>query len=908
MKKSIIKVFSVILVVVLTLTSAPLSGFVGLQLPEWLDFSIVSKAAETSGTCGTNLTWNYDNSTKTLIISGTGYMFYYDENNYPWESHKQNVNIILVDSGVMSIGGKAFRGFRNLTKIVVNGDNQYYSSDEFGVLFNKDKTTLIQYPIGNDRTVYSIPNTVLTLNNLAFANCTYLVKVILPDSVISICDSTFFNCKNLTSITLCNEIESIGFSAFWCCSRLTDVYYNGTEEQWNKIDIDNYGNCNDELLNATIHFNSVGRMALIVAECEVGNIIEFGSYPQSEVTDESLLAELNSLELDWISYGYYSGTGDLTDGKMTLGDYMKYADVIYYSNKYRAVKFTEYRPCYTGNTTASGDTFQDDNEYYINTVYWFKYEPLMWRVLDPNEGFILCETIIDSQPYNNTIYFNSSDSKYYQNSNCTNYANDYATSSIRFWLNNDFYNTAFNNVEKNEILQSEQNNNCSSSRYPQYNSNITNDKVFLISYNEATANEYGFSVSTDDDDSRITYGTDYAKAQGLNTFSSHCNSWWWLRSPGENSRGATSVGTQGKSDYIYETYSTKGGVRPALKFNPKNENEECKHNYVLEVTEPTCIEQGYTTYTCTSCGDTYTSDYVDALGHTAGDIIEENYVAPTCTANGSKDNVTYCAVCNAETSRDTITVPSFGHTEEEFPAVAPTCTDAGLTTGVKCSVCDEILEPQQKIPPLGHDNIIDEAISPDCTNTGLTAGEHCSRCDYKVEQTVVDALGHKYDSVITAPTCTSQGYTTYTCHCGDTYTGDYVDSLAHNYKDGICTDCETPDPSYFTFEIQQPSRNTIRCNDGIKLHTKITGNLPDGLRIEWSKNNNNFNMSTSASGNEITIISKNNGYTTFTATVYDADNNVIAQDTIEMYSKAGLFDKIGGFFRSLFGTTKIYEN
>ena len=67
-------------------------------------------------------------------------------------------------------------------------------------------------------------------------------------------------------------------------------------------------------------------------------------------------------------------------------------------------------------------------------------------------------------------------------------------------------------------------------------------------------------------------------------------------------------------------------------------------------------------------------------------------------------------------------------------------------------------------------------------------------------------------------------------------------------------------------------------------------------------------MTTSASGNEITIISKNNGYTTFTVTVYDADNNVFAQDTIEMYSKAGIFEKIGGFFRSLFCGTKIYEN
>ncbi len=109
-----------------------------------------------------------------------------------------------------------------------------------------------------------------------------------------------------------------------------------------------------------------------------------------------------------------------------------------------------------------------------------------------------------------------------------------------------------------------------------------------------------------------------------------------------------------------------------------------------------------------------------------------------------------------------------------------------------------------------------------------------------------------------------------------------------------------------TLNIQPPSTTTIRNNDGIVLHANIEGNAPEGSYIVWTSNNNNF--SEDADGNELEIIAKNKGYTTFTAILYDVDGNELVRDSIEMYSKSGFFDKIGGFFRSLFGGTKIYEN
>ncbi len=88
-----------------------------------------------------------------------------------------------------------------------------------------------------------------------------------------------------------------------------------------------------------------------------------------------------------------------------------------------------------------------------------------------------------------------------------------------------------------------------------------------------------------------------------------------------------------------------------------------EHTYESVVTAPTCTEQGFTTYTC-ECGDTYV-DYVDALGHTSANAVEENYVAPTCTENGSKDVVVYCSVCNEEISRETVVIKATGHADND---------------------------------------------------------------------------------------------------------------------------------------------------------------------------------------------------------------------------------------------------
>ena len=277
-------------------------------------------------------------------------------------------------------------------------------------------------------------------------------------------------------------------------------------------------------------FPFTGMTAVPPSAYTTGDIITFGSYPQTKVTDSEIITALNALTL---------GADDTVN---------------YDGSRYKQV-FFEYYTGLAGELTTDPDmAIQDDNGYYINTVYWFKFEPVQWRVLSNTNGelFVMAEKILASRAYNQ------------QQTDVT-----WETCDMRSWLNNDFCNTAFHAAQQAQIKTSTVVNE-DNPLYGTDGGNDTTDKLFLLSYSEVLNPAFGFSSDDSSyDTARLARGTDFAKSNGLYVYTDSPDlesSSWRLRSPGDG-QGFSSYA----DGYIFSSYGdvciTSIGARPAFKLH-----------------------------------------------------------------------------------------------------------------------------------------------------------------------------------------------------------------------------------------------------------------------------------------------------------------------------------------------------
>ena len=132
---------------------------------------------------------------------------------------------ITIPSSVTSIGVNVFYNCTGLTDITVDSNNSSFCS-ESGVLFNKDKTTLIYYPLGKNDSSYTIPDGVTVIEQYAFYCNSKLTSVTIPSGVTSIGEMAFRECSGLTSVIVPSSVTSIEYNAFWCCFNLV-IYIPG---------------------------------------------------------------------------------------------------------------------------------------------------------------------------------------------------------------------------------------------------------------------------------------------------------------------------------------------------------------------------------------------------------------------------------------------------------------------------------------------------------------------------------------------------------------------------------------------------------------------------------------------------------------------------------------------------------
>lgn len=227
------------------------------------------------------------------------------------------------------------------------------------------------------------------------------------------------------------------------------------------------------------------------------------------------------------------------------------------------------------------------------------------------------------------------------------------------------------------------------------------------------------------------------------------------------------------------------------------------HNYDTGVvTPPACEEGGYTSYTCSRCGDVRKDNFTDETGHT----IKEVVVAATCKTKGSKTAV--CEVCKKETLVEEYEINPDNHVNTEtVNAKEATCSENGYTGDTKCKDCGQIVATGSKTDTISH-TYNSVVTAPTCTSAGYTT-HTCSVCGYTYKDSETPVAAHDYKAVVTAPTCVTTGYTTHTCSvCGDTYKDSETPVAAHSYvktvkKAATCKEtgvaeynCENCDASY----------------------------------------------------------------------------------------------------------------
>ncbi len=418
--KTFKKAFAVIMCVVLTLTAAPLGGFVGLDLPSLFDFR--AEAVTYSGACGDNLTWSLNTNTGILNITGTGAMYNYSTSNLPWGGFGYKFQSAVIDDGATNIGNYAFYNCTNLTVIEIPasvtsiGNDAFYGCSKLAdIHFDGYEDDWNDITVGNGNNSvhdakkhYKHKHIVNTVEEKADPTCTedgYITGIcecgervtqMIPachdwsenDNICArchlACDHTYnigtackfcgktilvngtfgadltwicdFRTKTLTisgsgsmmnecpwekykdsiqcvviekgvtdigvrsfgafhnliSVTIPDSVKTIDYAAFTDCPALSDVYYDGTDADWNSISI---GDGNNDLLNATHHYNNEG---------VCGDNITWFYDTETRCLTISGTGEMYDFSEDnqpWVAYRDDMRSAVISEGVTSVGDY-----------------------------------------------------------------------------------------------------------------------------------------------------------------------------------------------------------------------------------------------------------------------------------------------------------------------------------------------------------------------------------------------------------------------------------------------------------------------------------------------------------------------------------------------------------------------------------------------------------
>lgn len=686
-----------------------------------------------------------------------------------------NLNIALISDGVTSIEDQLFSNCTNLTYVKIPdgvttiGEWAFWECENLTNITIPDGVTTIDWAAFygcESLTSIAIPNSVTSIGSQAFCGCNGLTGISIPDSITAISDYTFSYCHNLSSIIISDSVTSIGGKAFNECESLTSVYYKGTASDWKNVTI---GASNESLTNATVYYYSeehptengnfwhyedgfvtVWCSDIIIDEaigttcgapgytegkhCGVcGTVLVeqevIEALPHTEVIDHAVLATCTEsgktqgshcsvcgkiLAPQAISYplGHSWNDATCTEPKtcsrcgVTEGDALghTWSDWNITLEPTCTEDGSQYRTCTVCDHTATG-TIAKLNHNYVGTIV---------RPTCTEQGYMYheCTRCKDSykDEFTDAVGHTWIDATCTEPKTCSVCGATEGSALGHKWKDATCTEpktcsvcgvTEGEALGHTEVIDLAVPATCTESGLTEGSHCSVCGEILKP---QATSYPLGHSWV----DATCTEPKTCSRC-GLtdgNALGHSYGDWTVTLEP-----DCTTTGTQKRTCAVCGHVHT--GTVAALG-----------HNYIGTIVRPTCTEQGYMSYECTRCKDTYKDSYTDALGHT--------WVDATCTEPKT------CSVCKITEGE------ALGHSYGEWSTtIAATCTTEGKEVRT------------------------------------------CVRCKNQETQTI-PALGHFYESVVTEPTCEAQGYTTHTCirdNCNYAYKDNYTDATGHSWND-----------------------------------------------------------------------------------------------------------------------------
>ncbi|MBQ3150810.1 MAG: leucine-rich repeat protein [Clostridia bacterium] len=231
------------------------------------------------GFCGERAMWAINSD--TLILFGKGSTDRFSENDAPWTQYADKISCVRIGKDITGIGENIFSSLTSLESVFVHEENGSFCSDESGVLFTKDMSTLVLYPKASVNSAYTVPDSVSFISisafsdsaNLteitlpdslgeigshAFSGCIGLETIVIPDGVTGIGTQSFYFCKSLKSIVIPGSVRSVSVAAFSLCNSVTDIYFVGTKEQWETLLVEGNNNWTVPEIHFVMDFGSCG--------------------------------------------------------------------------------------------------------------------------------------------------------------------------------------------------------------------------------------------------------------------------------------------------------------------------------------------------------------------------------------------------------------------------------------------------------------------------------------------------------------------------------------------------------------------------------------------------------------------------------------------------------------------------